>query len=638
MSGLRISQIGLKDSVDFDTESQDSSVLMERIFKDDNSVASSSQMSVASSKIAATKPHATLRTTKVTSGRGLMSLRGKENVPLHSDRFLDAKTLQKDSDRYANTNDNFEDSEVESESEPRMSTYSPKIQNDFALGQSQSVYSTQQESDSIGQMNFQNSLHGSEMTPQLCDPDVESFNKTLHEMVTNFESRTSREFLRIKRQVLNDQATTIENEKKRCEAMISLKSNEIENLKDQLEKTTKNYDVANQRVEIMALWFATLKTKSHYNQLTLKCFHALKTNQTNSKQAKTLTKIATSHCNSTLKRHTITAWLKRYKTHQHTKQQSQTTQLINHHTSQLREDYENDIFQLKEQIADLSTRLEQETAEKNAMKDNLKKAFMRGVSALNFEAMTILTPDESVGKQQNGGGVDGGNWATPGQGVRQGDFFDSSFATKQLDQMFEGAMGGVDNNRSFDQGSVVSGCGEEMTASQLGNNIGTPGVLRNDAEMDTADVRITSMASNGTRLQSYMTDSTATTRVHVQETEPTMTANSGSLSSANNQWTNGTPVRVVREEAASSSLPYNVATTNSMARSTGIVSNVPTVTNAMTSSSGGRTIRVNAGMAPTTSGITGGSVRKVGIQGHKTQGVTVTRPGSAGGRRIMTKK
>ena len=35
-----------------------------------------------------------------------------------------------------------------------------------------------------------------------------------------------------------------------------------------------------------------------------------------------------------------------------------------------------------------------ENKNKHAMQENLKKAFMRGVCALNFEAMNILNPND----------------------------------------------------------------------------------------------------------------------------------------------------------------------------------------------------------------------------------------------------
>ncbi len=44
--------------------------------------------------------------------------------------------------------------------------------------------------------------------------------------------------------------------------------------------------------------------------------------------------------------------------------------------------------------------MDMENKNKQAMQENLKKAFMRGVCALNFEAMNILNPNDMNYQQQ----------------------------------------------------------------------------------------------------------------------------------------------------------------------------------------------------------------------------------------------
>ena len=48
---------------------------------------------------------------------------------------------------------------------------------------------------------------------------------------------------------------------------------------------------------------------------------------------------------------------------------------------------------LRKRLDDAQTQVEQGARVKGAMQDNLKKAFMRSVCALNFEAMNILDPN-----------------------------------------------------------------------------------------------------------------------------------------------------------------------------------------------------------------------------------------------------
>jgi centrosomal protein POC5 len=49
---------------------------------------------------------------------------------------------------------------------------------------------------------------------------------------------------------------------------------------------------------------------------------------------------------------------------------------------------------LRQKLDEANVIVEQENKNKAMMQENLKKAFMRGVCALNFEAMNILNPND----------------------------------------------------------------------------------------------------------------------------------------------------------------------------------------------------------------------------------------------------
>lgn len=55
------------------------------------------------------------------------------------------------------------------------------------------------------------------------DEDVESFQRKLDTLIVNFRSETMSEFLRTKRQVLQDQAQTIDAERRRCNTLLGVK-------------------------------------------------------------------------------------------------------------------------------------------------------------------------------------------------------------------------------------------------------------------------------------------------------------------------------------------------------------------------------------------------------------------------------
>lgn len=62
----------------------------------------------------------------------------------------------------------------------------------------------------------------------LTDEDVEQFQKKLDTLIINFRSETLGEFMRTKKQVVNDQASAIDAERRRCNTLLGVKQNEIE--------------------------------------------------------------------------------------------------------------------------------------------------------------------------------------------------------------------------------------------------------------------------------------------------------------------------------------------------------------------------------------------------------------------------
>ena len=55
---------------------------------------------------------------------------------------------------------------------------------------------------------------------------------------------------------------------------------------------------------------------------------------------------------------------------------------------------------LRKRLDDANLQLNENNRMKGAMQENLKKAFMRSVCALNFEAMNILDPNERANTSQ----------------------------------------------------------------------------------------------------------------------------------------------------------------------------------------------------------------------------------------------
>ena len=57
---------------------------------------------------------------------------------------------------------------------------------------------------------------------------------------------------------------------------------------------------------------------------------------------------------------------------------------------------------MREKLEEANRYVEGEKKNKMMMQENLNKAFMRGVCALNFEAMSILNPNDISKQLENG--------------------------------------------------------------------------------------------------------------------------------------------------------------------------------------------------------------------------------------------
>lgn len=89
---------------------------------------------------------------------------------------------------------------------------------------------------------------------------MEAFQRRLDTLIVNFRSETLSEFMKTKRHVMQDQAQTIDAERRRCNTLLGVKQNEIEQLKESLGVKTKQCEDLNTRCEGMAFWAGKSKT------------------------------------------------------------------------------------------------------------------------------------------------------------------------------------------------------------------------------------------------------------------------------------------------------------------------------------------------------------------------------------------
>ena len=87
------------------------------------------------------------------------------------------------------------------------------------------------------------------------------------------------------------------------------------------------------------------------------------------------------------------AWQKHYKAWKVEKDKEDFQKAVKLEIQSISANYSKEIEMLRARLDDANKQIEVGNAQKNGMQENLKKAFLRSVCALNFEAMNILDPN-----------------------------------------------------------------------------------------------------------------------------------------------------------------------------------------------------------------------------------------------------
>jgi len=229
---------------------------------------------------------------------------------------------------------------------------------------------------------------------QIIDEDVENFKRRLDIMVKNFRTDTLKDFMAIKRNLLIEQKTCIENEKQKCEALLSSKGDLIEHLKDDL---AKNQKALNSQIIIKEKLVEILYRKNHdkilkrYKSLAfhnvLMKYHLKKKSKKD--KIKLCRKKYWDSFKTTFFKNLKQNWLdmKIYKI------VSVKEKACDDKLNEMAQKYGKEITDLRNKLNDANLLIEQNNQAKNQIQENLKKVLMRGVMAMNMEAMNVLDKD-----------------------------------------------------------------------------------------------------------------------------------------------------------------------------------------------------------------------------------------------------
>ena len=229
---------------------------------------------------------------------------------------------------------------------------------------------------------------------QIIDEDVENFKRRLDIMVKNFRTDTLKDFMAIKRNLLIEQKTCIENEKQKCEALLSSKGDLIEHLKDDLAKTQKTL---NNQIIIKEKLVEILFKKNHdkiikrykslaFNGVLMK-YHLKK------KAKKDKIKLCRKNYWDKYKKTFFKNLKQNWREMKIYKIVSVKEKACDDKLNEMAQKYGKEITDLRNKLNDANILIEQNNQAKAQIQENLKKVLMRGVMAMNMEAMNVLDKD-----------------------------------------------------------------------------------------------------------------------------------------------------------------------------------------------------------------------------------------------------
>ena len=213
-------------------------------------------------------------------------------------------------------------------------------------------------------------------------------------MVKNFRTDTLKDFMAIKRNLLIEQKTCIENEKQKCEALLSSKGDLIEHLKDDLAKAQKSL---NNQIIIKEKLVEILYKKNH--DKILKKYKSLAFNgvlmkyHLKKKAKKDKIKLSRKKYWDSFKITFFKNLKQNWRDMKIYKIVSVKEKACDDKLNEMAQKYGKEINDLRNKLNDANLLIEQNNQAKAQIQENLKKVLMRGVMAMNMEAMNVLDKD-----------------------------------------------------------------------------------------------------------------------------------------------------------------------------------------------------------------------------------------------------
>lgn len=238
-------------------------------------------------------------------------------------------------------------------------------------------------------------------TPQIIDEDTEHFKVRLEHLLNVFKTDAVSEFMGMKRSMLDDQNGRVRADTEKYLRMYEQKHEELTRTREDLLHRTRECEVQALRVEKMADAIAREKRNTRTVRYLATPF-ALLLRYKEHRQVKKFKLSQAERANRRrLANKALNAWLKVFREESAQKRRDQQEKQLERETTEIANRYQKEIEMLREKLAEATQQIDSHEKNKAQLQDNLKKAFMKGICAMNFEAMSALqgTPGQDFGEQ-----------------------------------------------------------------------------------------------------------------------------------------------------------------------------------------------------------------------------------------------
>jgi hypothetical protein len=229
---------------------------------------------------------------------------------------------------------------------------------------------------------------------QIVDEDVENYKRKLDIALKNFRTDSLKDFLAIKRHLLAEQKQIIESEKQKCDAIVSAKLNQVEMLKESLAKTSSALNKELETKEKLTLYILKLKSQINNRKIKDKVYtNGIRADFKRNKKTKRISAKIKRNYLKRLKKNAFFGLKENFKDMQVVKALNGKDADCQRKTIEISQVYGREISDLRNKLVEANNQLEKLKESKNAISENLRKALMRGVVAMNMEAMNVLEDD-----------------------------------------------------------------------------------------------------------------------------------------------------------------------------------------------------------------------------------------------------